>query len=163
MTNAIATLCDLKYTAYVSLIFTIGRAVYILGAGPQDRIPKIICINLDSLVYDTYMDGGIVADYNQQDDNLISCFDHRQGYLYIINIGESEFIRLSLATKEIKKLAPHPRSTIKKQYQIVLIQHLKRIYSVCDRDARYYDIASDKWYNITKPPVKLTKCGVVCV
>eukprot|EP01133_Synstelium_polycarpum_P007293 gene7293-8480_t len=80
---------------------------------------------------------------------VAACFD---GVRYIYMHSESQFIRVSIKSREIKKLQPHPSSS--DDTGIQYIQHSmvysladKRIHTIINGSSHQYDTATDQWVN----------------
>eukprot|EP01133_Synstelium_polycarpum_P013070 gene13070-15372_t len=92
---------------------------------------------------------------DNQSDITQSCFD-QQEYLYLIN--KSQFVQLSIHTKQIKQLHDRPRN--RDYHDLIYDQHRKRIYSISGPKAHYYSIVENKWHKLSTPPKEIVRCEV---
>eukprot|EP01133_Synstelium_polycarpum_P009267 gene9267-10869_t len=112
---------------------------------------KVVTLDINTLELQTFYE----SDTFTSKSTIRCCY--AQDYLYMLN--ETQFIRLSIQTKEIKQLLPpgHPGEKALFHY----IPHLQRIYCTFGDVALYYCISTNIWHPISKPPLDMFACGVV--
>eukprot|EP01133_Synstelium_polycarpum_P007010 gene7010-8146_t len=118
---------------------------------------------MDPVMFPVNTESDLFSKDIAKNDIAHSCFD-QQEYLYMIN-SKSAFIRLSIRTKQVKHLKPLPGKHLNHiPHRLVFDHHKQMIYSVSGSDARYYNIADDKWVRFKETvPNTLWCCAVEAI
>eukprot|EP01133_Synstelium_polycarpum_P012266 gene12266-14376_t len=150
---------DQAYSVSGAATFIHRGTLYTLGGytnGSPNR--KITAINLQTLEITTFIEN-VFTNY-QRTSVSFSCFDGQE-YLYIL--GRSVFIRVSILSKRIKRLVPPSKLNTWSDYHHNLVYCGNRgyIYLIFKQSAYYYNISTDQWQEIAKPPVTLINFGAV--
>eukprot|EP01133_Synstelium_polycarpum_P001017 gene1017-1157_t len=129
------------------------------SVGPVNRIVTIDLTVTNNVVAKEFINN-LFPSVNNREHISASCFDGQE-YIYMLS-SKSQFIRLSIITRQINYLTASPHDT--PIYDTpVHCANRQRIYFVHKKIATCYDIATNQWLDLAPPPVSLICHGAVGV
>eukprot|EP01133_Synstelium_polycarpum_P013624 gene13624-16035_t len=153
---------DPKYSVYAAGTFMHDGLLYVVGGlRGGSWVPKISTIDLGTLHRSTFVENVFDKLDNKSSAISHSCFD---GLEFVYMASGNLFIRVSIVTKEIKCLkAPTGVSANNNHQNLVYCASRRQLYLLFGQSSCYYNIDTDQWHDIAKPPVELYRCGIVGV
>eukprot|EP01133_Synstelium_polycarpum_P012265 gene12265-14375_t len=147
------------YGAYVFVDTGNKQTMYIVGGiSIINSMNRISTLDLDNLHVTTFIDNPLA----NNDVIAMCCYDGAE-YIYIVS-RQAKLTRISIKTKQITTLACVPNlATVEHTHQHSLVHcvRLQRIYLFHRQLASHYNITTNQWTPLTKPPISLECSGIV--